>query len=225
MPPIDIAPPSPDVLANLLDEHAARFPEKATLHLTGLSVPIILANPKPKSAAFDDAIAAALNFRPQADPTGEQLVKECLLWPRRPDWQALRARYAAVDAQVSKALGNKLGSRLSVVRAPEDDEKQPEGITPSAVGVWRILEPHGWPAIHVAIEPPDETKWRMFVNEATKPGADLVANARDMASACITGSSMPLAEMFDRWPGLVVACIAVIAQLAGAGASVSLGEW
>jgi hypothetical protein len=232
MPSPSVSPPPPDVLDRILGDNASRFPEKAAIGgLLGdggarVTLPIILANPRDGSPAFNEGIAVALNFRPNQDPTGEELVKECLLWPPRTVWNDWRARWAAIDGRVVLALGRKLGSTLAVLSAPESDAALPEGIAPSPAGVCRIFTPAGAPKpIYVAIEPPDDAVWRMFVNAATKPDAEVFKISRDLALGCIKASTMPAEAMFDRWPGLVVATVSVLAELAGTGAEVELGNW
>ena len=231
-----ISPPPPDKLADLLVEHSVRHPEKARLGpLTGddgapVFLPILLGNPKPDSKAFAAAIAAALRFRPNDDPTGEALVRDCVLWPPRAQWTEWRERWAAIDGVASRALARKLGSNLGVIVDPlksadasEPDEASsipiPEGAS------WRVLAPPGSGRIHVAVKPPSDFVWRAFVSMVIKPDADVLKLVREMVAGVVVGSSMPLDVMLDRWPGIVVALLAVASELAGSAADVILGEW
>lgn len=223
---MNISPPSPEVLARLLDEHAGRFPEKATIGPLGrqrVRLPILLANPKPDSPALNDAIAVALNLRPNDDPAGTELARACVLWPRT-EWAGWRAKWPAIDNKVGTIVAKKIGAALSVLEVPDEDAEPPEGIAPSEEGVWRTLRPNGT-AIHVAIDPPAESVWRMFLADVVKPGAPVARRAQELALSCVKGSTMPIEDAFARWPGLVVAVIAVINELAGNSAEAALGNW
>src|SRR5579864_658931 len=163
-----ISPPPPDLVERLLDEHAARFPIKIKIGpLVGdggvpTYLPVILSNPKPPQTAFSRGIAVALHFQKNEDPTGEELVKECLIWPPRALWKDWRARWAALDSLAGRALALKLGSNLEVFVDPEEGAAPPDGLTPSPRGSWRILQPQGAPdPIHLIVEPPDDEAWRM----------------------------------------------------------------
>jgi hypothetical protein len=229
-----ISPPAPDVLANLMDEHAHRFPDKARLRVPDgagfVDLPLLLGVPTGAAAmpegarvspAWSNAIASALKFRPDTDPTGAKLVADCLLWPPLPAWREWRERWAAIDQEASALVGQKIASRLSVIREPAEDDKRPESLPASDRGVWRVLVPQG-KRIDVICEPPESDAWRMFVATIQKPGEDVAKRAREVVESCTRG--LPQGAL-DRWPGLVVALLAQTANLAGLGAESALGEW
>lgn len=240
-----IVPPSPDELARIMDEHAHRFPETASIKVPGdgdvlVKLPLLLGIPTgalpvdkdgktltgtPVSSAWSNAVAARLKFRADDDATGGRLVADCVLWPSPSMWREWCAEWAAIDGAASRLVALKIGSYLDVIQEPADGEKPPAGIAPSARGVWRVLTPQG-KRFDVAIEPPDSTAWRLFVKAALAPGEDVARRAREIVEASVTGFAPgTLLDALDRYPGLVMALLAQSAYLAGVGAEVTLGEW
>lgn len=223
------SPPSPDVLAELLATHAARHPEKALIgQLRGdggasVSLPILLGTPHPdKRQPLDEAIAATLGLRPSSDPLGEELARACLLWPQPAAWRELRGRWPSLDTTVAGLCKKKLGL---TVGALGECEEPPEAAPQSDRGVWRTLMPTPLRAVQLLLEPPDETAWRMYLTAARKAGADVFVLSRDIALASVRYSSEEIEPVLDRWPGLVVALVAEIAELSGMGAEAQLGNW
>ena len=231
-----LAPPPPDVVERLVSENSARWPEKFIVGplvdpATGarVSLPILLGTPQADSTALDLSIAVALGLRAQPANIDDELVKECLLWPPRSEWARVRKQWPAIDALVSRAIGRKIASTLRSISDIEEGEELPEAIasalTSSPAAVARKLLPGIGDPVFVVLVPPNHLAWGLYLTEARKPGGKVAKFTRDLVLGCVKASTAKLDDIFDRWPGLVVACVTTVSALAGLSAEAELGNW
>src|SRR5687768_6628928 len=118
--------PSPDERALLKAEHAHRFPELATLSLTGdggapVSLPIVLGNPSgacqmpvgaPVSPAWSTLVRASLGIADEVGDVAAQLATDCVLWPDRATWARHTTRWPALPQSVADEIRNKVATRM-----------------------------------------------------------------------------------------------------------------
>lgn len=243
---MDTSPPDQEKLAALLVEHAHRYPEKATLTVTGdrgkpLRLPILLGNPsgachmpagvKP-SPAWASFVRGVLT-RAEAPTIASQIAADCVLHPAPAEWRGWCARWPGLATSLADSvLLKKLGIRS--LEELEDDEEPPATLlavleaTPAAA--WRRAQ-MGQAVYDLVIEPPPAPAWKFFQEAIERPKSDAWAKIRELAEAqvkaCVTeaGVVVPVAEIYDRWPGLAVRTIGVLQNLVGRSAEIEIGDW
>lgn len=244
---MNFAPPSAKEAARLLAEFAYRHPEKASLEVVGdrgapVRLPILLGNPtgacrlpsgmRP-SPAWQDSIAVTLRLRRVEDSAADLLGADCVVWPAPGVWAEWVERWPALTGRVAELARQKMGGVLDAVVEPAANAKAPEAVDEALAGrpraVWRIVNVPST-RLDLAIDAPTGAVYDAFLDAVRKPDADLWRLCGDLVRACVpvvvaNGGAMPVEEVLDRWPGLGVVLIAVVAQLAGAGAKARMGEW
>jgi hypothetical protein len=238
MDPITL--PSPEERKAILAAHAHRYPERFDFTVVGdggksLKLPILLGNPSgsckmPSGQEPTDAWATtvAATFKAaKSDDVG--LVADCVLWPDASTWEKWINRWPGLPVPVGRALRRKAGASLAQIETPDSNEKPPEEIAqlqrraPSTA--WRRFVPDLQTAIDLAISCPDLATWQGFQDALKEPGADYVERTRHMAQVAVEYSSMPVADLFARWPGLPVTIVGVVGDLAGIAAEFERGEF
>jgi hypothetical protein len=243
---MDIQRPTEAELAALLAEHAHRFPEKARFTVADgdadVKLPVLLGNPSGAckmpgslvSPAWDATAAATFKMRPDSEAVTEQLVADCVLWPNGETWLIWVQRWPALPEVVHAAVRQKTGARVAMLVEPKPGETCPDALVPALArvhgAVWRHLKPPGG-EFTAAISPPDSGAWRMFGDAMKRRDAEHAQLARDLAESCLLatvgsdGLVVKAADIFDRWPGMVLLVGLIVAHLAGLTASYELGEW
>lgn len=241
------APPSAEEAARLLAEHAYRHPEKATITVPGdrgasVRLPLIIGNPSGScrlpatlrpSPAWNDSIAVTLGVRKPEDTDADQLGADCVLWPPLATWNEWVDRWPGLPGRVADLARQKFGGVLSAVAEPAFD-----AVPPPAIGAaldahpraaWRIVAVPGC-ALHLVVDTPSPATYGAFMDSIRRAGSDPWKLTGELVRGCVPlvldgTAPVTIDDMLDRWPGVGVVLIAVIAQLAGAGAEVRLGEW
>ena len=241
---LDLAPPSPEVLEQLLAAHSHRYPEKATLPVVGdrgeevllrlvLALPtgaVIAREGDRASSAWRDAVESMTGARADASAFSDRLALDCVVWPPPPLLATWRARWPAILGDIAYAALRKTGALRSMLVAGEGDPPpaivEAQDREPRAV--WRRLLPPGG-VYDVAIAPPDAARHDIYEDAIRRREIDPVALVRQLAEAqtvaCINGAPVPPAEVFARWPGIAVLVAAEARRLGGAAAAVRLGGW
>lgn len=239
--------PSGDDLAQLLALHAHRYPQPAHLTVIGdggekQRLPLILGNPtgacvmpdgEKVSPAWNTIVRSAIQQRRESGGIGEQLIKDCLLWPDRRTWATWHQRWPGIAANVLESIGKKVGQ--APVSATWTEEEEPPATIAAALAsrphaVWRRIAPHGV-EIHLAIDPPDGATWRLFESATAKTDADAWERVRELVEARVPavartdGKSIALTEMLARWPGAAISITGEILSLVGNNVEVELGEF
>ena len=170
----------------------------------------------------------------QADETGltSQVAEECVAYPDAATWGQWVGRWPALPSSLLVPLREKWGANLGMISEPAFDDQAPDEVQKAlAAGdcTWRRVKPPG-ASLDVVIGQPSLGLWRMFQDAIRKPGVDLAAKVRELATACTRviladGKKLEVAPVIERWPGVAVLIIAVVGQLAGVTAEASLGEW
>ena len=113
--------------------------------------------------------------------------------------------------------------RGPLMRLSEKPAAIAEALTANSGATWIRFSPIG-AVVDIVIKAPSSMQWAMFT-EAMKPADakhwDLAA---DLATACTVASTMPIAEAFARWPGLVLQVDRHAGHLAGASTKYEEGE-
>lgn len=227
-----LALPSSDERAAILRQHAARFPEayNFTLPTDGGkedTLRILLGTPAPGAEGWETAVAAT--FKPRlVTADNNALVSDCLLWPDAPTWGGIVRRWPALPATVARAVRQHIGASLAALVEPPAAAPPAElrtALDRNAGAVWRQLKPADGVCIDVVIQPPEEVVWRAFQDEIGKDTAKHWRLALDMATASLTASTLPVGELFTRWPGCAMLVTLMASQLAGIAAEYERGEF
>lgn len=235
------APPNEDEARRILAASAHRYPEKASITIGGVRLPLIIGNPtgatRAKTAAaspaWNDAIAVTLKLKSPDDAQADQLGADCVIWPDPATFDEWCERWPALPGRVAQLARQKFGGDLGCVSEPAYDERAPEDVAVAMVeqagAVHRIVRLPSARLDVVMVTPP-RVAYDAFVDAIRKPGADVWRLCCEMVSASVAralvdGKRIECDAMLDRWCGLGVVLVAVAAQLAGAGAEARLGEW
>jgi hypothetical protein len=226
-----------------------RHPEKAAITVPGdggvlVRLPFILGNPSGASRlqsgarpspAWSTTVAVLFKAAPDSSTLSDQLVQDCILWPDRATWATWADRWPGLAVSVFNAARQKFGGALDNLEEPGFDEPPPERIfemlSQHPRAIWRRLRVRQETALLV-IEPPSAIGWRLFRDAMQKRDADHwklvceLAEASVLATAKEDGAgAQASAELIERWPGMAVAVVTLISQLAGTAAETELGEW
>lgn len=235
-------------LAELRQRFAHRFPQPATLHITGdrgvgnIDVPILLGLPTgacpaapgvPVSGAWSEYVGASILRRP--DPAGwrEEFVSDVVLFPDNAGLQELLEHWPALTATIAQLALKKCGGPDSVTQ-PLATEKAPEPIARALAerprASWRWVRPTRAAAFAVVVDCPPPALWSMFAEGIREDGAKHWQLVRDFLDGCnlvaFDGAGQPvtLERIIGQWPGVAIGLVAPIAALGGAAASGELGE-
>lgn len=216
----------------LLEANKDRFPEpkEVTVFVDGGNtdkLTVVLGNPSKNSAAWDNAVASTFKPR-QVNADNVALVSDCVLWPDAATWGGIVRRWPALPETLSTHVRRKLGGAMSMLEEPGDKEDLPEIVksaqATNAAVVWRRLRMPS-ATIDVAVRPPEEMVWRMFQQQMAKDDVECWPLARDFAVASVAASSMPVTDLFGRWPGSALLVALTSSMLAGLAADVEAGEF
>lgn len=236
--------PTPAEREALLLQHAHRFPVAVSVPVRGdagtIRLPFLVGNPAgslrpipPRAPlSFYKLIGAVTLGRDEGDD--DELVRDCVLWPEPAKVTAARNQWPGIVSELSRLIAGKLGLR----GAPEEVFPFGEDIPPpiaEALGAHpratiRQFAPPGADGKPVefmlAIDAPSRPAHDAFSEAMQAKDADRVALVRQFADGVAVGSSgPPIAEVFDRWPGVMLLCVGVALKMAGAAGESRLGEW
>lgn len=215
MPP-SIAPPAPEVLSQLLAEHAHRYPEKGTVDPLGdgaMRLPLLIGNPtgSTKAArafpAWADLVALTMGGKQTgADTIGVEIARDCLLYPTPGVLAGWEDEWPAIMGAIGGAVLAKIGADSAMVRRVADG--------------YRIGPGEG---VHVTISTPTRAHYEALKAAVKREGADCLALLDDLLAACVKGRGVE--ELLVERPGLALPLYREIMRVAGAVASARLGEW
>jgi hypothetical protein len=228
-----VALPTSDERTAILRRHAERFPAafNFTLPIDGGKddqLRILLGTPAEGSDGWETAVAAT--FKPRlVEADSGALVTDCLLWPDASTWGGIVRRWPALPETVARAVRAHLGASLAALVEPTADEVEPPAVAAAlernAGAVWRQLKPAPDVCIDVAIQPPEEVVWRAFQEQIKRDDAKHWRLALDMATASVTASTLPVGDVFKRWPGCAMLVTLMASKLAGIAAEFERGEF
>jgi hypothetical protein len=221
--------PASDVRAKLLADNAKRFPEAFDFKLPidgdkEDTLKVVLGTPA-GGPGWDNVVAVTLKPK-SATADNPAFVMDCLVWPDLPTWGGLCRRWPALPGTVAQALRLKLGGSLAMIGQPAGDPPAAiqAALAANKSAVWRRLTPGASP-VDIAIQPPEDVVWRFFQDELSKDGTEHWKLARDFATASVAASTLPIADVFDRWPGCALIVTVVSSKLAGIAAEYEKGEF
>lgn len=234
-----IAPPPPELLAEILGTHAHRYPEKASIDVIGdggvpLRLPLILGNPTgcapspigtPSFPAWENLVALTLGSVKRPGVTAE-VVRDCLIYPSRGQLAEWEERWPALVDNLGDIVLEKFGASAKAIQLPIPGEEPPASTrptldaTPAACWRWIAI---GGARVAVVIVPPSKPHWDAFVSAVGREGTDLIALITELVATCCKGDGIGV--LLQRWPGLMLPLENAVVKMAGAAAQARLGEW
>lgn len=225
--------PSPEARKALLELHAERFPEAFDFTVPGDGgapdkLKLLLGVPAKGSIAWETAVGAT--FKPKSiTADNDALVMDCLLWPDTATWGGITQRWPALVDSVAKAVRLKLGGSLANLETPGDKEEAPADIAAALAAnksaTWRRLKIDTDTTVDVAVRPPEQVVWQMFSDQMQGTEAECWKLALDFATASLSAATMPVGELFKRWPGTALLVALTASNLAGLAAEYEKGEF
>jgi len=217
MPP-SIAPPSPEVLSQLLAENAHRYPEKGSvdpLDDGALRLPLLIGNPtgsiKPPLArafpAWADFVALTMGAKKTgADTIGVEIARDCLIYPTPAILGGWEDEWPAILGSIGGLVLSKIGAHSAMVRKTSD--------------AYLVGPGEGIP---VTISTPTRAHYEALKSAVRREGADCLALLDELLAVCVKGRGFE--ELLVERPGLALPLYKEIMRRAGADADARLGEW
>lgn len=218
-----IAPPSPEVLAELKASNSARFPEIASVDVIGdegetLRLPLLIGNPsgavQPPGErvlpVWADLVALTMGASRPSEGIADALTRDCLIFPTPAILGAWEDRWPAVLDSIGVPVAEKIGmSAAQVKRAPK----------PATAGPYLL----GRDKIPANITTPTRAHYVALKAAVRREGADHRALLAELLAACVKGQGVE--ELLVRQPGLALPLYQTVMRLAGEVAAARVGEW
>ncbi len=220
-----IAPPAPEVLQQLLAEHALRYPEKATVDAIGdggvtLRLPLLIGNPTGSTRtpgprvlpAWSDFVALTLGAKKTgADTIGEEVARDCLLFPSPALLAEWEQRWPAILGAIGSITLSKIGADAKLVRMAPLPEAPSRYLLGTGAGV------------EATVTTPSKAHYDGLRASVKREGADCIELLDELIAVCVKGTGV--SELLVRRPGLALPLYNTAMRLAGAVADARLGEW
>lgn len=251
---MEVRTPTTEQIAALRAEHAHRFPQDHWFAMLGdrgapVSLPLVLGNPSgacamqrqtPIWGLFVSHVLGLAELPANPDALG---AFDCVLYPDISTFSQWCERWPELPREIWKAVKEKVGYNAGIYDEPSFDAELPELPEPvrKAADAHRSavlcrFRPHQKKTerrIVCVLDRPASVAWRFFGDASRKPDADRWQLIKDLSQASIriavdedTGQSLDLVrDVFAPWPGIAILAFAKIANLAGLGAKVELGEF
>jgi hypothetical protein len=243
-----ITAPTAEELAQLRAAHAHRFPQTATLHPRAdggggtIDVPIVIGLPSgasrmpagaPVSPIWHDFVRGAISGRGDPPSLRDLMARDVVLFPAPGDLEEILDRWPGIAGSITDLALQKTGRGATSIPAPTNKPPSPvaEYLAAHPRATWRIVRPTKSDAFAIAIEPPSSPAWTVFTDGARERDNDAWKLVQEFVAACVSGFApfddgalLSVDAALARWPGVALALLDVIGDLAGVGAAAELGE-
>lgn len=233
-----IAPPAPEVLSQLLTEHARRFPEKRSADVIGdrgaiVSLPLLIANPTGTTGRPDalpvwaDTIATNMGaMHATGAALSDALVRDCLLYPGRGLLAQWEERWPVIVEELALVVLGKLGARESVLE-PAAGTPAPESIAghleANQSALWRWLQCGDGKPVPAVVLPPSRAYHEGLTAAVKRDGADCVALLAEMMSLHVKGDGV--AALIQQYPGVALPLYRLVNDMGGKIREARKGGW